>query len=35
MSFKEKFREGIISAKDFTREDIDHILKKGKGNDSE
>ena len=30
MSFKEKFREGIISAKDFTREDIDHILKKGK-----
>jgi len=30
MSFKEKFREGIISAKDFTREDIDHILKKAK-----
>jgi len=30
MSFKEKFREGIISAKDFSREDIDHILKKGK-----
>jgi len=31
MSFKEKFREGIISAKDFTREDIDFILKKAKG----
>jgi aspartate carbamoyltransferase catalytic subunit len=31
MSFKEKFREGIISAKDFTREDIDYILKKAKG----
>jgi len=30
MSFKEKFREGIISAKDFSREDIDYILKKGK-----
>jgi len=30
MSFKEKFREGIISAKDFTREDIDYILKKAK-----
>lgn len=30
MSFKEKFREGIISAKDFSREDIDHILKKAK-----
>ncbi len=30
MSFKEKFREGIISAKDFTREDIDYILNKGK-----
>jgi len=40
MSFKEKFREGIISAKDFLREDIDYILKKAKGmiynkNDSE
>jgi len=40
MSFKEKFREGIISAKDFSREDIDYILKKAKGmiynkNDSE
>lgn len=31
MSFKEKFREGIISAKDFSREDIDYILKKAKG----
>jgi len=30
MSFKEKFREGIISAKDFSREDIDFILKKAK-----
>jgi len=30
MSFKEKFREGIISAKDFSREDIDYILKKAK-----
>ena len=30
MSFKEKFREGIISGKDFSREDIDHILKKAK-----
>ena len=30
MSFKEKFREGIISAKDLSREDIDYILKKGK-----
>lgn len=30
MSFKEKFREGIISAKDFSREDIDHILRKAK-----
>jgi len=30
MLFKEKFREGIISAKDFSREDIDHILKKAK-----
>ena len=31
MSFKEKFREGVISAKDFSREDIDYILKKAKG----
>jgi len=30
MSFKEKFREGIISAKDFSREDINYILKKAK-----
>ena len=30
MSFKEKFREGIISAKDFSREDVDYILKKAK-----
>ena len=30
MSFKEKFGEGIISAKDFSREDIDYILKKAK-----
>ncbi|MFX1377546.1 MAG: aspartate carbamoyltransferase [Promethearchaeota archaeon] len=28
--FKEKFREGIISAKQFDREDIEYILKKGK-----
>ncbi|MFX1397943.1 MAG: aspartate carbamoyltransferase [Promethearchaeota archaeon] len=28
--FKDKFQEGIISAKQFDREDIDHILKKGK-----
>lgn len=28
--FKEKFSEGIISAKQFDREDIDYILKKGK-----
>jgi len=28
--FKEKFREGIISAKQFDRDDIDYILKKGK-----
>ena len=31
MSFKEKFREGIISAKEFTREDIDYILKRAHG----
>ena len=30
MSFKEKFKGGIISAKDFSREDIDYILKKAK-----
>ncbi|TFF96605.1 MAG: aspartate carbamoyltransferase [Promethearchaeota archaeon] len=30
MTFKEKFREGIISAKQFTRDDIEYILKKGK-----
>ena len=30
MSFKEKFREGIISAKDFSRDDIEYILKKAK-----
>ncbi|MFW9819160.1 MAG: aspartate carbamoyltransferase [Candidatus Thorarchaeota archaeon] len=28
--FKEKFSEGIISAKQFAREDIEYILKKGK-----
>ncbi len=28
--FKEKFSEGIISAKQFNRKDIDYILKKGK-----
>ena len=28
--FKEKFKEGIISAKQFNREDIEYILKKGK-----
>ncbi len=28
--FKEKFKDGIISAKQFTREDISYILKKGK-----
>ncbi|MFX1327965.1 MAG: aspartate carbamoyltransferase [Promethearchaeota archaeon] len=28
--FKEKIREGIISAKQFDREDIEYILKKGK-----
>ncbi|MFW9826724.1 MAG: aspartate carbamoyltransferase [Candidatus Thorarchaeota archaeon] len=28
--FKEKFKEGIISAKQFDREDIEYILKKGK-----
>ena len=27
--FKEKFSEGIISAKQFNREDIEYILKKG------
>lgn len=30
MSFKEKFKEGIISAKDFSREDVDYIIKKAK-----
>jgi len=30
MTFREKFREGIITAKDFTREDIEYILKKAK-----
>jgi len=30
MTFKAKFNEGIITAKDFTREDIDYILKKAK-----
>lgn len=30
MSFKEKFKEGIITAKDFSREDIDYILQKGR-----
>jgi len=29
--FKEKFKEGIITAKDFTRDDIDYILKKARG----
>ncbi len=28
--FKEKFREGVISAKQFDREDIEYILKKSK-----
>lgn len=28
--FKEKFKEGIISAKQFNREDIEHLLKKGR-----
>jgi aspartate carbamoyltransferase catalytic subunit len=28
--FKEKFKEGIISAKPFNREDIEYILKRGK-----
>ncbi|NHJ24098.1 MAG: aspartate carbamoyltransferase [Candidatus Lokiarchaeota archaeon] len=28
MNFKEKFKEGIISAKDFNREDIEYILKR-------
>jgi len=27
--FREKFKEGIISARDFNREDIEYILKKG------
>lgn len=30
MNFKEKFREGIITAKDFTREDIEYILSKAR-----
>ncbi|MFX1317118.1 MAG: aspartate carbamoyltransferase [Promethearchaeota archaeon] len=30
MKFKEKFNEGIISAKQFDREDIEYILKKAK-----
>ena len=30
LKFKEKFSEGIISAKQFNREDIDYILKKAK-----
>jgi aspartate carbamoyltransferase catalytic subunit len=30
MSFKEKFEEGIITAKDFTREDIEYLLQKSK-----
>ena len=30
MLFKEKFKEGIISAKDFSREDIDYLLQRGK-----
>lgn len=28
--FKEKFREGIISAKQFNKEDIEYILEKAK-----
>ncbi|MHA1467789.1 MAG: aspartate carbamoyltransferase, partial [Promethearchaeota archaeon] len=28
--FKEKFKEGIISAKQFNREDIEYLLKKGR-----
>ncbi len=27
--FREKFKEGIISARDFTREDIEYLLKRG------
>jgi len=30
MTFKEKFKEGIITAKDFTREDIDYILERAR-----
>ncbi|MFX0059143.1 MAG: aspartate carbamoyltransferase [Candidatus Hodarchaeota archaeon] len=30
MTFKDKFKEGIITAKDFSREDIEYILKKAK-----
>ncbi|MEJ2249742.1 MAG: aspartate carbamoyltransferase [Candidatus Lokiarchaeota archaeon] len=30
MTFKEKFREGIISCRDFNREDIDYIIEKAK-----
>lgn len=29
MKFKEKFKEGIISARDFTKEDIEYLLRKG------
>ena len=28
--FHEKFREGIISAKQFDRDDVDYILSKGR-----
>ena len=30
MNFKEKFKEGIITAKDFTKEDIEYILSKAR-----
>ena len=30
MRFKDKFKDGIISAKDFNREDIEYILKRSK-----
>jgi aspartate carbamoyltransferase catalytic subunit len=30
MSFKEKFKEGIITAKNFTRDDIEYIIKRAK-----
>jgi len=30
MSFRDKFKKGIISAKDFSREDVEYILKKAR-----